>query len=669
MRIIASALCAVFVILAIPTTTAVARTSLLSEHDRTEYNTAFRAASRDKWNAAFRHARRAQEKLPFKALQWWYYRDRRNNAGFTEIARFIQDNPDYPLLHSLQRRAEQKIDTQTPDKTILAFFDRNPPSTGNGLFHYVTALKQAGRIEDAKMALNRGWVDIDMSVRDEKTLRKYYRKWMNNEANRARLERLLWEGKTTAGRRQALRLPKDIRRLAKARIALRRQSGNVDRLIANVPKTLRADSGLIYERVRWRRNKRLYESAIDLLQKTRVAQRGHESLWWRERGRLARWALEEGRITTAYRLAAQHTATDGYPHAAAEWFAGWVALRFLQEPNRAYKHFTKMYDAVSYPISKSRGAYWTGRALLAQDKKVEASSWFRIAAQFPTRFYGQMAANHLTYAERPRLKAEYKPTAEERDAFEQDERTRLIRMLAEANADDLVRRFIRYLAQTAEQKQEFVQVGQLARDLGRPDLAVYTARKASQKHVFLTESGYPPIAKNRYRPLDPAIVMAVIRQESAFDFNARSHAGALGLMQLMPATARSVARLSRVAYDKARLTQDPEYNMHLGQQYLLKLYDRFDGSLPMIFAGYNAGPHRAKRWARNYGDPRTSLEDAIDWIEMIPFNETRNYVQRVMENVIVYQQRLKGRHVALSLETMTGETVPFPKPPIRPDNN
>lgn len=641
----------------------------LNNKDRAEYETAFRAAERDRWNAAFRHARRATERLPFKALQWQYYRDRRNTAGFVEIAQFIRDNPNYPLLHILQRRAEERIDNQTPNNALLAFFRDNYPSTGNGLFHFVSALEKQGRVAEAKAALRQGWVSVDMNRRDERTLRKYYRHWMTQEDNRARLERLLWEGKTTAGSRQALLLPNDIRTLAKARIALRRQSGNVDRLIAQVPKQLRTDPGLIYERVRWRRSKRLYESAIDLLQQTRAAQSGHEKLWWRERGRLARWALEEGRITTAYRLAAQHTATDGYAHAEAEWFAGWVALRFLQEPERAYKHFSKMYDRVSYPISKARGAYWAGRALLAQNKQVEASSWFRIAAQFPTRFYGQMAANHLTYAERPRIPEEYRPTTAERKEFAQAELTRLIKMLEEANADDSVRSFIRFIAQTAENRATLTQLARLARDLGRPDLAVYTARKASQHHVFLTESGYPPLSQMRYRPLDPAIVMAVVRQESAFDLEARSHAGALGLMQLMPATAKGVARLSRVAYDKAKLTRDPEYNLHLGQQYLLGLLDRFDGSLPMTFAGYNAGPHRVKRWMRTYGDPRASLEDAIDWIEMIPFTETRNYVQRVMENVIVYQQRLQGRHVALTLDTMTGETIPFPKPPNRPDGS
>ena len=639
----------------------------LSTQDRSEYETAFRAAENNKWNAAFRHARRATEKLPFKALQWQYYRNRRNTAGFAEISRFIINNPDYPLLHILQRRAEERIDGQTPDDALIAFFKDNPPLTGNGLFHYVSALDKKVRTDSAKHILRRGWVDIDMSSRDEKTLRKYYRHWMTQDDNRARLERLLWEGKTSAGKRQAQHLPKEISALADARIALRHRSGNVDRLIAKVPKSLQTDSGLIYERVRWRRNKRMYEAAIDLLQQSRAVQTGHESLWWRERARLARWALEEGRITTAYRLAAQHTATGGYAYAEAEWFAGWVALRFLQEPERAYQHFTRMYDAVSYPISKSRGAYWAGRALLAENKKVEATSWFRIAAQFPTRFYGQMAANHLTYAERPRISAEYRPTAAERKNFDEAELPRLIRMLAAANADDLVRNFVRYLAQTTEDRATLTQIGQLARDLDRPDLAVYTARKASQHHVFLTESGYPPLPRNRYRPLDPAVVMAVVRQESAFDLEAHSHAGALGLMQLMPTTAKRIARVSQVSYNKSRLTQDPEYNLHLGQQYLVTLMDKFNGSLPMTFAGYNAGPHRVKRWMRNYGDPRTSLEEAIDWIEMIPFNETRNYVQRVMENVIVYQQRLKGRHVALTLGTMTGETIPFPKPPKRPD--
>ena len=217
----------------------------------------------------------------------------------------------------------------------------------------------------------------------------------------------------------------------------------------------------------------------------------------------------------------------------------------------------------------------------------------------------------------------------------------------------------RHLAQSVEDEGSFVMIGWLAHEIGRPDLAVYTARKASQKHFMLSDSGFPSLPLKRGTILDPSVTLAVVRQESGFDIAARSSAGARGLMQLMPATAKQVARQNKLKYSRARLTQDGTYNVSLGQHYLAGLVDRFNGSLPMAFAGYNAGPHRVKRWLRDYGDPRTSAEDAIDWMESIPFEETRNYVQRVLENMIVYRQRAEGRHVALNWGLINGHQ-PYP---------
>ncbi|WP_181905121.1 lytic transglycosylase domain-containing protein [Aestuariispira insulae] len=632
---------------------------LLSVKDQKEYQAAFLAADKKKWQAAFRHAGRTTEKLPLKALQFQYYLDRGTQASFEEITSFIDANPNWPLLTSLQRNAEQQITEKTPRKLLLGWFTNNPPVSARGMLHYANALIQIGRQQDAKALIRTSWVKMDLTTTDEKTLRARHRKWISAEDNLARLERLLWEGKTRAALRQARLVSKDYRALAEARVTLRRMGYGVDRAVNRVPAKLKNHPGLVYERLRWRVRKDRYPDAIDLVLNSRADESAYPHLWWRQRSILARWALKEGRISQAYRLAAGHAAKGGYAFADAEWTAGWIALRFLRDPSMALGHFKRMHAAVSYPVSLSRGAYWTGLAYESMNNKHEARLWFEKAAAYPTRFYGQMAANHLPSSLRPVLPAEYRPGAAEVSAFNKSEIVRLIRMLDQAKAEDQTKRMIRHLAQTVEDEGSFVLIARLSHDLDRPDLGVYTARKANQKLFALTETGFPTLSLKSGNILDQAVTLAIIRQESAFDVAARSSAGARGLMQLMPATAKQVARQNKLKYSRDRLTVDGAYNVTLGQSYLAGLIDRFDGSLPMAFAGYNAGPHRVKRWLRDYGDPRNSADEALDWIEFIPYEETRNYVQRVLENVVVYRQREQGRHVALNWE-LINSLQPYP---------
>ena len=627
----------------------------LNPKDQKEYKTAFEAAAKKKWKAAFRHGKRASNKLPLKALEWQYYLARDTDASFVEITSFIDRHPDWPLLGSLQVNAEQRITDKTPRKLLLGWFTNNPPKSARGMLHYAHALIQMGRIEDAKALVRRSWVAMDFSVIDEKTLRARHRKWLTKQDNLDRLERLIWEGKTHAALRQARYVDKGHRLLAQARVVLRRRGYGVDRAIRDVPKDLKNHPGLVYERLRWRVRKGRYGDATNLALSTRADQSKYANLWWRQRAILARWALREGRISDAYRLAAEHQATEGFALADAEWTAGWVSLRFLRDPQQALAHFKKMHANVSYPVSLARGAYWVGLTLEELNKPAEARLWFEKAAKFQTRFYGQMAANHLPYDARQPVPAEYEPNGLELQDFHGKELVRLIHHLDQAKADDMVKRMIRHMAQTVEDEASFAMLGQLAHQIERPDLAVYTARQASKKHIQLLTTGYPSLDFKNKDGLDPAVVLAVVRQESGFDIKALSHAGARGLMQLMPATAKQVARSNRLKYSKSKLTSDGAYNLTLGQSYLSSLTDRFDGSLPMAFAGYNAGPHRVKRWIREFGDPRKSAEEAIDWIETIPFEETRNYVQRVLENVIVYRQRAEGRHIALSWAVINGD--------------
>lgn len=266
-----------------------------------------------------------------------------------------------------------------------------------------------------------------------------------------------------------------------------------------------------------------------------------------------------------------------------------------------------------------------------------------------TTFYGQAAALHLPSSQRPGLPREPEPDAAARQAFDQREMIIAVRHMYAAGAEELMDKSLKHLARTAESGNDWVLAARLASEVERNDEAVKIAKAALRDGHVLGTSGYPWLALGENDQPEHALVQAVVRQESAFDTRARSSAGALGLMQVMPATARLVARQINVRYSRDKLTGDPDYNLRIGRAYLAQLLESYDGSLPMALAAYNAGPYRIKKWGKKYGDPRESLDQAIDWMETIPIYETRNYVQRVLENLMVYRQRVAGRHVALSL--------------------
>ncbi len=612
----------------------------LSESDEKIYRRAFQLVDKGRWERALKEGRKAEQALPLKAIQWLSYQSATSSAGFMEIAEFLRDNRPWPKRAKLREQAEEKLDASVPNHAIIRFFANDPPVSWTGFRHYARALTETARGEEIRGAARRFWVDTLMHHSDEKEFRRDFRQYLDPQDEIDRLETLLWDGHRTSAMRQAKRVSDGYRRLAIARVRLRTRSGGVDGAISKVPANLQNNPGLVYERLRWRRRKGRMDEAIALLD-TPDMQLSHPELWWKERAILARRAINDGDYPLAYRLAAEHRSTEGAAFAEAEWIAGWVALRYLKDPPKAFPHFERMYKGVGYPVSVSRAAYWAGRAAEEGGQRGIASQWYFSASKHPASFYGQLAAEKIDADKRPRLPPEPIIAGDLRDIFERTELPKIIRMLDQIGARQTVRTIVRHLAKDLYEPQTLSMLASLAIDLEREDLAVYTARQAIKHGFILPETGYPNIDPKQTLKLDDlTVVFGLIRQESGFDRAARSSAGARGLMQLMPATAKAVAGWEKVKYRKSSLTADPAYNMRLGSAYLADLLEKFDGALPLALAGYNAGPHRVTRWMKKYGDPRGKpVEEMIDWMENIPFSETRDYVQRVMENIAVYRQR------------------------------
>ena len=621
----------------------------LSDGDRKLYQAAFAAAERGDMRGAWIQAAKAQDQLPAQALKWLSFTRGGSGASFFDITQFMTDHPDWPSQQLLEERAEEAM-SGVGDADITAWFANHPPVSFNGKLREAELMIAAGDLDKGRARIRKIWIDSNLNPFDEKSMQQRFRDVLRPADNEQRLNRLLWDGQTAAAKRMLPLVASGPRAVAETRMALEALKSNANQMAAKLSPDLRNNIGLLFDLVRWSRRKFVDNDAIALLDSA-PSDPDHAAQWAAEREYVARRALADNQPETALRLAEHHEATTGPAFAELEFLSGWIALRFLNKPEIAYDHFVRLYNEMKMPISLSRGAYWAGLAAEAMGKADLAANWYDIAAGRVTTYYGQLAAEARGAAPASVLD-EPKPKPEEIAAFEQRELVRVTGDLGEAGADETVRHFLRQLSDTVSTPTDFVLVTRLAIDIGRPDLAVAAAKRASYAGVNLVAEGYPipdlPQTK-KADTVETPLVLAMTRQESAFDHAAVSHAGARGLMQLMPKTASLVAKLLHIPFSKQKLTTDKLYNVTLGRAYIDRLLGNFSGSYVLAVAAYNAGPARVNEWIREYGDPRSANVDVIDWVESIPIDETRNYVQRVLENLQIYRLRLGETSLAFTL--------------------
>jgi len=622
----------------------------LSVGDRAHAKAAFSALEAGKFDEARTAALRCQSDIPLQIVTWVWLQRPSNGAAFEDIARFIDGHADWPARDTLLRRAEEAIDGSVSDDRVIGWFGDRDPQTGDGRVRLAEALLRVGRTEDGKRQIRTAWTRDNFAKNDESEILRKYDTYLGQAEHVARLDRLLWDRQIDAARRMLPRVDQGQRAVAEARIALISRTGNVDKAIAAVPASLQNDAGLVYERLRWRREKGLTD-AVESILLAPPADLDRAAKWWNERHIRARSALSEGRISDAYRLAANHGPLDNRSMVEAEWLAGWLALRFLAEPDTGAKHFLASYEVARFPVSRARGAYWIGRSAEAVNDTQRARQWYADSAQHSATFYGQLSLAKLGHAGPLPLPTDPQPSREKTQAFEQRSVVKATRVLAELDQQDRLRAFILRLQEQAEAVEEHAMIASLARQIGRVDLGVVAAKRASQRGLLLVDGAFPIVdVLTMQTAPEPAAVLALSRQESEFNQHVVSPAGARGLMQLMPATAKEVSRNLQIGYQQEWLTSDASYNARLGSSYLNTLLGNWDGSYALALAGYNAGEGRVRKWVKDWGDPRSSNVDVIDWIELIPFSETRNYVQRVVESLQVYRYRLKPAEAIVQVE-------------------
>ena len=620
---------------------------LLSVSDHQTYRAAFTASDAGQRVLAVSLADKGHDPLPAKILRWLDMTRPGTHASFAQLKAFIEANPNWPLRGNLLRRAEESLIGDEPPDQVIAWFSKYRPKTSDGRAMLGAALLSAGRRDQGVAVLRNAWIESNYGAKQDRNFARRFRKLLTRDDHRARLDRLVWDRRFTQARRMLWRVDIDSRRLAEARMHLAAKRGGVDGAIARVPDRLKNHSGLVFERMRWRRRKGRTEGALELLD-TSPGPLVRPIRWWIEREILARRLLAQGQAERAYRLIRDHGLRQGSRFAEAEFLSGWIALHFQHDPARALDHFERLHAAVRYPISRSRAAYWAGRAADRLDDEGRARDWFERAAAFDASYYGQLAAERIGMNAPEAMPDEPRPGGIELVAFNSNELVRAVFLLNELGQRDLIKAFIDRLARLGDDPSQLMLVGRLALAVERLDLATRVGRYAYLRGVRLTSLAYPVIEAPDDGP-EHALVLSIARQESNFDVLAKSRRGARGIMQVMPRTARKVSRQLNLRYSKTRLQRDPAYNMRLGGAYLKTQLDRFDGSYVLAIAAYNAGPNAVARWISRHGDPRSNDLDTIDWIEMIPYRETRNYVQRVIENLKIYRRLVGDTKLAYSL--------------------
>jgi soluble lytic murein transglycosylase len=583
----------------------------------------------------------AKDKTVKTTLEWIALRSFPREVGFDRLQNFMQAHPAWPALEWLKKRSEESLfGDRKSNALIKAYFGGTMPATPAGKLALARALVEDGRTSEAASLVRTVWREADLNPQLESKIKADYSGYLSKNDHKFRAERLLYKEQNASALRAAALAGRDVVALVKAHAAVIAEARS-DKLLAAVPPALRSDPAFLFAQIHKLRHADKIRAASEIMlssPRDPLALVDGDA-WWTERRLLARKLLDQNDPETAYRICAEHGAVSRELRIEAEFHAGWIALRFLNDPKRAAAHFDTLAAQAATPVSRARAAYWLGRAAEASskgDSAATARALFEQAAVHQTSYYGQLARGKLGLTTLPIRTITSEATGEDRN-----EAIKVVELLYAAGEKDLAAPLV---IEAAGHLADEAQVAALARLVAKQrdaHLSLSVGKIISQRGMPIDSLAFPDYGVPSYEPLEnsvaPSIVYSIARQESAFETAAVSTAGAKGLMQMIISTAKRTAERAGVAFDPKRLVTDAAFNARLAARHLGELMAEQKGSYILTFAAYNAGGKRVKEWIDAYGDPRKAGVDAVDWIERIPFSETRNYVQRVIENLNVYR--------------------------------
>jgi soluble lytic murein transglycosylase len=597
-------------------------------------------------------------RLEQKIADW--YLIRRGVADFpsSAITQFAIANASWPDPELFRRRAEQALERENPSpQIVIEAFEGSRPYSDRGRMMLARAYMALGKTAEARTQIRAAWLNKSLTDQDEATIATEFKSLLTFEDYKERMELALFTNQTADAIRIAKHMNGDYERLAAARLAVDKNAANAGQLLAAVPGSLSNDPGYIFARAQFARRQERWQEAADWLLRAPKEPRKMVSpdQWWEEKRIVSRKLLDLGNPKLAFQVVDGHQGSSPANQAEAEFHMGWYAFRFLNEPRVGLVHFAKVAEASGKPVTRARAFYWMGRASEA-GAGGSARDYYTRAAEFGFTFYGQMARAKLGMTDLG-LSRNVEPTSADRAAIQRDDRFAALAELIEMNRKDLATPFFHYMAESLPTAGQVAHLIQMAERKGWYKFAVTAGKAAAQRGLDMQALAFPIDGLPRdidTSGLEKSLAFAITRQESEFNQADTSSAGAVGIFQVMPDTGKDAAKMLKIPYDKDAWRNDPRYNVRLGTAYVNNLVKNYDGNYVMAIAGYNAGPGRIRDWVRAYGDPRASNIDVIDWMERIPFSETRNYVQRVLENLQVYRFRLQGERLQIAQDLMRG---------------
>ncbi|AUC97232.1 lytic transglycosylase [Bradyrhizobium sp. SK17] len=613
------------------------------------------AARRGKTDEATDIQAKITDPVGRKLVEWYLLRHSESSAPFSRYAAFVTANPDWPSVTLLRKRAEARLWQERSDPATVHGFTLDQPISAKGKFALARTLLVEGDRDGAARLVREAWRSEELLDRTESDAYDAFKDLLTSDDHRARMDKRIGAKDLTGARRAAQHLGSDAVAIVKACGAVRGQSSKAEDTLNDVPADARSDLGYTLCRIQWLLAKNRIDDAarvtIAAAPETMALQDTDQ--WWRERRILSRKLLDQGEYQAAYDVIRGAAPPDNpYYRSDMHFMRGWIALRYLDDASTAAAHFAHIDEGQTNPTVLARAAYWRGRAAEALGNSAAMRADYQAAARYPTAYYGQLALAKLG---RDGIELRAPTSAANAGSMAADERVRAADMLYAIGEPDVVLYFVADLAEESTDVGMLEALGELTGRRNDARTMLQLGKIALGRGFAFDHYAFPVIGIPRHAPIAPDIgrsmTYSIARTESAFDQRDKSAANAVGLMQVTPEAGRDTAKRFKVSYDWDRMVSDPVYNTQMGAAELSALLSEYRGCHIMTFAGYNAGRGRVRDWIKAYGDPRDPNVDAIDWVERIPLSETRNYVQRVMENFAVYQARFEDAGTALAAKS------------------
>ncbi|MCP3413166.1 lytic transglycosylase domain-containing protein [Bradyrhizobium brasilense] len=611
------------------------------------------AARRGKTSDATDIQARITDPVGRKLVEWYLLRHSESSAPFSRYAAFVTANPDWPSVTLLRKRAEARIWQERSDPATVHGFTLDQPISGKGKFALARTLLAEGDRDGATRLMREAWRSEELSDRTESDAYDAFKDLLTRDDHRARMDKRIGAKDLAGARRAAQRLGSDDLAIVKACGAVRGQSSKAEDTLNDVPADARRDLGYTLCRIQWLLAKNKVDEAarVTIAAEPETMAQQDTDQWWRERRILSRKLLDQGEYQAAYDVIRPAAAPDNpYYRSDMHFMRGWIALRYLNDAKTAAAHFAHIDEGQTNPTVLARAAYWRGRAAEALGNSAAMRADYQAAARYPTAYYGQLALARLGRDGGVELRAP--SPAASAGSMAADERVRAADMLYAIGEPDVVLYFAADLAEESTDVGMLEALGELTGRRNDARAMLQIGKIALARGFAFDHYAFPVIGIPKHMPIAPDIgrsmTYSIARTESAFDQRDKSAANAVGLMQVTPEAGRDTAKRFGVSYDWSRMVSDPVYNTQMGAAELSALLSEYRNCHIMTFAGYNAGRGRVRDWIKAYGDPRDPKVDPVDWVERIPISETRNYVQRVMENFAVYQARFEDAGTAVA---------------------